>query len=49
MPAGKRRKSIRSQEVLYREACRAAEESRQAKPTVFEPHRPPETEKGAQN
>jgi polyphosphate kinase len=46
MPDNKRRKTVRCQDVLYREACKAAAEIRQMRPTVFEPHRPPETEKG---
>ncbi|OGV62066.1 MAG: RNA degradosome polyphosphate kinase [Lentisphaerae bacterium RIFOXYC12_FULL_60_16] len=35
------RKAFRSQEVLYRRACEAAESAEQLKPTVLEPHRPP--------
>jgi len=39
-----RRKPLRSQEELYRRACAAVKEAAQAKPTVFEPHRPPGAE-----
>jgi polyphosphate kinase len=42
-PAG-RRKSLRSQEALYDDACAAIEDARQARPTVFEPHRAPSAE-----
>jgi polyphosphate kinase len=38
------RRAVRSQEVLYREGRAAARAARQAKRTVFEPHRPPERE-----
>ena len=33
-------KSVRSQEVLYRQACEAIEEARNNRRTRFEPHRP---------
>jgi hypothetical protein len=33
--------SLRSQEVLYRQACRAVKEAEQSARTVFEPHRAP--------
>jgi len=38
-PQGRRR-TLRSQEVLYREACQAVHEANQSRRTVFEPHRP---------
>ncbi len=39
-PAG-RRKRLRSQDALYREACEGVAQARKQRPTVFEPHRPP--------
>ena len=36
-----RRKSVRSQEVLYRETLDAVRQAEQSRPTMFEPHRAP--------
>jgi polyphosphate kinase len=41
MGAGGRRKALRSQEEIYRQACEALQQSRQTAPTVLEPHRAP--------
>ena len=41
----KRGESVRSQEALYRDACERARQARQARRTVFEPHRPSTTQK----
>jgi len=34
-----RRKTLRSQEVLYQQACDAVKQAKQSKRTTFEPHR----------
>jgi len=39
---GRGQKAVRSQKALYDAACRRAEDARQDKRTVFEPHRPPD-------
>jgi polyphosphate kinase len=41
---GPGRRPFRSQEVLYRQTCDLLREERQARRTVFEPHRPPESQ-----